>query len=109
MAVPALRQTFLDTLVQCASLAAQPTSDDSRGWLEREIDRQVAKIAQAFADDPVRPFSVDEFQSNVQFLFDFARTRAAFVVCQVVNNVIDDASGCDPTTVSPLRFRTPRL
>ena len=55
MLVPELRQTFYETLMECASLAAQ--SDDSgRGWLEREIGQESAKIAPAVAANPVAPF-----------------------------------------------------
>jgi spore coat protein CotH len=83
MAVPQLRQIFLDALAASAGMAAAPASDDPRGWLEREVDRQSRQIASAVAEDPVFPFSFDAFQADVDFLRQFARTRSALVASQV--------------------------
>lgn len=83
MAVPELRQMYLDTLMRCVTMAEEPGLDDPRGWLEREVDRQARQIAAAFAEDPVVPFSVDDFQADVAFLVQFARVRPPFVGCQV--------------------------
>ena len=60
---------------------------DSRGWLEREVDRQARQIEPAVAEDPVFPFSVDEFEANVDVMRAFARIRPAFVGCQVANGL----------------------
>jgi spore coat protein CotH len=81
---PGLRQVFIDTLAQCTSLANEPgTPDDSRGWLEREIDRQSAQIADAVAADPVYPFSYQQFAQDVSVELDFGRDRPVYVTCEV--------------------------
>lgn len=83
IADPQLRQIFLDALSATASFAAATAPDDPRGWLEREVDRQSQQIASAVAEDPVFPFSVDAFQTDVDFLLRFAQTRPAIVASQV--------------------------
>jgi hypothetical protein len=83
MAVPALRQIYVSALRQCVDLARQPGAGDTRGWLEREIDRQAAQVLQAIRDDPKFPFSLDQSQADVDFLFRFARARPASVDQQV--------------------------
>lgn len=94
MQVPALRQAFYDALAQCVAFAQEPDPADPRGWLEREIDRQTQQVAAAVAEDPVYPFPQDQFATAVAFLLDFARTRAAFVSCEVSNAESPDR---DPT------------
>lgn len=89
--VPNLRQMFLDSLMQSASVAASPAPGDPRGWLEREVDRQARQIAAAVAADPVFPFSLDQFQAEVNFLLAFARARPSVVACQVAQQ--EGASG----------------
>src|SRR5262249_7757919 len=85
MMVPDLRQAYYDTLARCASVAAEPDPSDPRGWLEREVDRQANQIAPAVAEDPVFPFSYDQFQASVEFLRQFARQRPLFLTCAVAN------------------------
>lgn len=85
MQVPALRQAFYDALTECAGYAQERDPNDPRGWLEREVDRQTQQIAPAVAEDPVYPFTQDQFLAAVAFLHDFARARAAFVTCEVSN------------------------
>jgi len=85
-AVPELLQLFLDALNGIVGLAETTAPGDPRGWLEREIDRQARQIAPAVAEDPVFPFSVDDFQAEVNFLLRFARTRPSVVACQVAQN-----------------------
>lgn len=94
LAVPDLLSTFLGTLSQSAAAAAAPAADDPRGWLEREIDRQARQIASAVAADPVFPFTVDNFQTEVDFLLRFARTRPAVVACQVAQQYAPSDQSC---------------
>jgi hypothetical protein len=82
LAVPALRTAYLEALIECVAIAQEPGSDDARGWLEREIERQSTQIASAVAEDPVFPFSFDEFESVRDTLLDFARSRPPFVGCE---------------------------
>jgi hypothetical protein len=83
MAVPELQRAYLNALAQSETLAEEPGADDRRGWLEREVDRQARQIASAVAEDPVTPFTFDQFQADVEFLLQFARVRPPFVGCQV--------------------------
>ena len=64
MMVPALREAYLDALRQCVALAGEPAPDDPRGWLEREVERQVTLVTPAIADDPVFPYTFDEFLAH---------------------------------------------
>lgn len=100
MAVPELRQAYLDQLMQCVNLAGQPDQADPRGWLEREIDREANQIGPAIVDDPVFPFSFDEFQAEVEFMRQFARIRPSFVRCEVANaeDSSDSPQGCVAST-----------
>lgn len=91
MAVPALREAFLAALAECARLAQEPSDDDPRGWLEREIDRQTAQIADAVANDARFPFSPEDFQADVDRLHEFAFERPAFVQCEIANMSDPDA------------------
>lgn len=81
MAAPELRQIYFDTLLECARLAREQEteSSDSRGWLEREIDTTAAQIRDAVADDQVYPFSLEDFDRDVEWLRRFARERPAAV------------------------------
>lgn len=80
MAVPALRQMYLDTLREIAANAAAPVDGDSRGWLEREIDRQTTQITAALAADPVLPFSIEQVQAEIEAMRDFSRERSSAVI-----------------------------
>ena len=83
MTIPELRQIYYDTLLQCAAIADEKIEDDTRGWLEREVERENSRIAGSVAADPVLPWSLDEFQGEIDFMRTFARTRSPFVRCQV--------------------------
>ena len=85
LAVPALREAYLEALSELTAIAQAPAPDDERGWLEREIDRQVGQIGDAIAEDARFPFTPDEVQADVEHLREFARRRAEFVQCQVAN------------------------
>src|SRR5262249_11286535 len=83
LADPGLRQTFYDTLLQLAAIADEPDPNDPRGWLEREFERQANLVAPAIAEDPVFPFTPEEHQADVDYLLLFARTRSAYVRCDI--------------------------
>jgi hypothetical protein len=91
-----LREAFLGALTQCAALAQEPGADDGRGWLEREVDRETSQIASAVAEDPVFPYSFDEFESVRDALLDFARARPPFVSCQAaaLEDEFDEEPDC---------------
>jgi spore coat protein CotH len=72
MREPSLRGIYLDTLLRCADAAGQ-------GWLTREITGAADQIRDAVREDPAAPFSLDEFDAEVQRLLEFARERSAIV------------------------------
>ena len=83
IATPELRQIYVDTLMACVRLARErdPESPDPRGWLEREIDRIAAALRDAVTEDPAAPFSLDQFDSDIEWLRHFALRRPAIVAC----------------------------
>ena len=87
MAFPDLKALYLDTLLECANAVVEvpstSTPDDTRGWLEREVDRQYALITPAVLADPQKPYSNDQYQAAVNFVRDFVRQRPDFVRAQV--------------------------
>jgi spore coat protein CotH len=82
LAVPQFRQVYLDALAQCIAFSQEIAGDDPRGWLEREVDRQSRLIADAVAQDPVSPFSFDQFRADIDYLLMFARVRPGLAACQ---------------------------
>jgi hypothetical protein len=88
MSYPDLKQLYLASLLETARVASEPlppdvAAGDTRGWLEREVDRQYALISQAVATDPTKPYSNDQFNAAVAFVRDFVRQRPQFVRDQV--------------------------
>ena len=90
MAFPDLKTGFLDFLLQIANSAMEVPAGsppgDTRGWLEREIERHYGLIRAAVLTDPQKPYSNDQFEAAVNFLRDFARQRADFVRNQVATS-----------------------
>jgi hypothetical protein len=112
MKVPALREAYLSALRQCIALAGEPAPDDQRGWLEREVERQTTLVTPAIADDPVFPYSIDDFLSTADLLIVFAQRRGAFVDCQVaqmdqgLEDGVDPAAACRGV-IEPASRRSP--
>jgi len=95
--VPELRQAYVDSLKQCMALAGEPAGDDARGWLEREVARQTELVKPAVADDPVYPYSFDDFLAGAEILTDFAQRRTSYVSCEVAqmeNPSSESAEAC---------------
>jgi spore coat protein CotH len=84
---PDLRSLYLDTLLEAGSLASEVPIDslpgDTRGWLERELDRGNALIGPAVLTDTLKPYTNDEFVAAVESLRLFARERTTFVSADV--------------------------
>lgn len=88
---PELRDVYLDTLLKCAALARslnpdapdEPAGVGQPGWLEQEILREYEQVRLAALEDPVKPFSNEEFEQDIQLLLEFARMRSAFVENEV--------------------------
>lgn len=87
LAVPALRQAYLDGLVAAAGSAAdgQNGDDTGTGWLPTEIERLAALIGAASRQDTNKPYSDADVETAIAGLRTFARARGAFVRCSVAN------------------------
>ena len=79
MRVPALRGLYLDTLLKCADAALAVDVPGGAGWLEQEIRRAYAQIHDAALEDTAKPYSNDDFETDVERLLEFARERSAVV------------------------------
>lgn len=104
LAVPELNQLYFDTLEQCAALASETEGEDSRGWLEREIQRQQDLIRPAALQDRTKPFTNDEFEQASAEILRFGQARAAFVRCEVGKRTdarLADAD-CTPPPADPV-------
>jgi spore coat protein CotH len=91
MADEGLRRFYLDALLRAAEISAAADAGDSRGWLEREIDRQAALVAPSVAADPVA--NPEEFEAALTALRTFSRVRPAYVSCAVGLAIDPDQSG----------------
>jgi spore coat protein CotH len=84
---PDLRALYLETLLEAGRAASEVPPDalpgDTRGWLEREIDRADALIAPSVLADTLKPYTNDEFVASVHALRLFARERTRFVNADV--------------------------
>jgi spore coat protein H len=101
MAVPALRALYLDTLRQAAAIASRPDGDDPRGWLEREVAAAFLQVRESVLADPLKPQSNDAFQAEAERVREVARTRAAFVVCEIDNETASDRERQDCSALIP--------
>ena len=72
-----LRALYLDVLERCARSASQD------GWLEHEMSRMSALIADSVHADTLKMFSNDEYDAAAGFLLEFAQRRAAYVLDEV--------------------------
>jgi hypothetical protein len=76
----------LDPLLALAASASErdpAAPGDTRGWMEREIDREYQQIRDLAYADTEKPFTNDEFEQAVESLRTFARVRPANVIAQV--------------------------
>jgi hypothetical protein len=84
---PDLRALYLETLLEAGRVASDVPVDslpgDTRGWLEREIDRAYALISPSVLADALKPYSNEEFVGSVDTLRLFARERTPFVNAEV--------------------------
>jgi len=80
---PDLRNQYFDALVSLANAASETIAGDSRGWLEREVERIYAQTRQAQLDDTKKPYTNDQFEADVNVLRTFARQRSSNVLSQV--------------------------
>lgn len=96
LAVPALREAYLDSLLAAtdsASAAPEPPTvpevirrvDEPTppGWLELEVEKEYEQIRTAARADRIKPWTNEEFESNIGLLRHFARYRSSYVRCEV--------------------------
>jgi spore coat protein H len=86
MRVPALRETFFRSLMEAATLAAEvdpQAGPGGKGWLEREIDAALARVQGSVRADPYKAFTNEDFDTDGEFLRNFARRRGVIVRCAV--------------------------
>jgi spore coat protein CotH len=89
LGIAEMNNVYLETLLDCAkfiteTVAATPgTPADTRGWMEREIEKEYAQIKDGVHSDPETPFKPEQFEAEVDRLRDFARQRADFVKGEV--------------------------
>jgi len=74
MTYPDLRGLYFQVLDACARSAAEES------WMETEITRAAALVADAVREDTLKQFSSEAFDEAVGLLQAFARTRSDFVL-----------------------------
>ena len=80
-----LANLYLDVLNACADSAAEPGEGDQRGWMMREIERELNQIKSAVLTDAQKTYSNDEFLQAIDDLVKFAQDRPIFVKTSVAN------------------------
>lgn len=76
LGVPALYQTYLEALLECAELAMQPESpESSMGWLEAEMRRTISQIHDAGYADQNKRFDSARFDEELEKVLRFAKER----------------------------------
>ena len=81
MDVSQYRELYFTELGRAAESAAEQAGEGA--WLENEIRRQLDLIDRAMREDPVRPFTVDEFDTAASGMTQFAGERIRFVQCEL--------------------------
>ena len=77
---PVLRARYFQLVNEAIAVAA------SGDWLEREVFTEYQQIRPSVLTDPLRPYTIEEFDAAFAELLTFARTRPAFVAQQVQQN-----------------------
>lgn len=79
MEVPELNDLYYATLAEAARIADTPPDGSDSGWLESEVRRRLDMIFDALNEDPNKPYSMDEHDTNRAAMIIFARERSRFV------------------------------
>jgi hypothetical protein len=83
MNVPELRAAFITGLLDAIALASATDVTGGAGWLEREVQFEQSLISVWMRADTVKPFTNADFEAGVDAMLVFARSRSAFVRCEV--------------------------
>ena len=79
MSVPELSALYLAEVTRAMELA------EAEGWLDTEIIRQAQRIDQAMQEDLLKPYSLETYQGSLGVMLGFAKSRIAFVKCELAN------------------------
>jgi spore coat protein CotH len=77
---PVLRARYFDLVLEAVSLAS------SGDWLMREVTNDYLQIRDSALADPLKPYTIEEFDAAVAELLAFAQSRPSFVTSQVQQN-----------------------
>jgi len=87
---PTLRAAYLSALVEVVRTLGTPTSGGGTcarpegelpcSWLEQEVLYDYSQIRDAALSDPLTPYSPEEFERWVEFIWQFARNRGDIVL-----------------------------
>ena len=77
---PVLRARYFDLVLEAVGLAS------SGDWLVREVTNDYLQIRDSALADPLKPYTVEEFDAAFTELLAFARSRPSFVASQVQQN-----------------------
>ena len=84
MRVPELRAAYIEGLQAAAAFA---------DWLEYEVQFERSLISDSMRADTLKPFTNTEFETGVDALQAFARSRGAFVQCEIRKLTDPQAAG----------------
>jgi spore coat protein H len=77
---PVLRARYFQLVNEATAVAA------AGDWLAREVTIEYQQIRASVLSDPLKPYTIEEFDAAFAELLNFARTRPAFVALQVRQN-----------------------
>jgi spore coat protein CotH len=83
MSVAELRDEYNRTLLEAARLSDEATGADGLPWLEYETRRQLDLIYDALREDPSKPYTIEEHESERNAVIIFARDRSRSVRSQL--------------------------
>jgi len=83
MSVPEYSGLYLAEVTRAVELA------EADGWLDTEIIRQAQRTATAMKDDPLKPYSQETYEGSLGVMLGFARSRIAFVKCELTQGVLN--------------------
>jgi spore coat protein CotH len=77
---PVLRARYFQLVLEAVNAAS------SGDWLTREVTTVYQQIRDSVLADPLKPYTIEEFDAAFAELLNFARTRPGFVTLQVQQN-----------------------
>ena len=106
---PRFRDQYLSDILAIGSLVGTPAAAGAApGWLEQEVTYEANQIRDAVYEDPLRPFSNDDFDNAIALMQQFGQRRDSFersFVAQVAPEVLSTSG---TSRIQSLRVRTSR-